>query len=445
MSSLLGSVSTAITGLMAQAASIGNISDNLANTTTTGFKTIGTSFADIVSSASCDQTGVGTIATPTYYNGLQGSLSFNTSQTNMAISGRGFFAVMPQITSAATASTGGTASSSSGTAASTGNIFYTRKGDFLLDQDGCLTNSSGYSLMGWNVDPTTGLAADTTLVPVQFSNYIDSGVVTENTSLTANLPGSVAIGTTIPGSQTTIYDSRGRPHDVSYSWEKMALNQWQLTATVSGGDYDPGTNIVADYTTHATFTFDGNTAQLTSVQSAECPVSGNSLSFSLSFQDYDAENEPIPNTAITQTVASGFNNLTQFADTAIEVMSFDQDGAGAGAFSGISIDNNGFAAVNYSNGVVRTYFQIPLATFNAPEDLQRETGGVFRETLTSGTATYNAAEREGAGKLAVGALENSTVDIADQFTRMIQAQRAYSANAKTVSVADSMLQTLVTI
>jgi flagellar hook protein FlgE len=428
--SLLGSISTAITGLNAQTNCLGNISDNLANTSTTGFKSIGTNFEDIVATAAtgaCDTTGMGATATPVYYNSIQGVISGINVDTYMAISGKGFFVVTPEDTT--------------GTATSAGT-YYTRSGDFTLDKDGYLANNAGYSLLGWNIDQTTNTVQTGALVPIQFSELVDKGVATTNMAFDANLPSDIAIHATTSDATTTIYDSEGQGHDVTYAWEKTGINMWDLTVTATGGAYDGVADPPADYTATASFTYDAF-GQLQTVTSADCAVTGTSLTLPLAFRYTDPDTGT--NSVLNQTTVASFDKTTQFADTIIDIRSFAQNGAASGTFSGISIDNNGFASINYDSGVSRVLYQIPLAMFNAPEDLQRKTGGVFQITPTSGTATYSAAATAGAGKLEVGALENSTVDIADQFTRMIQAQRAYSANAKTIITSDSMLQTLITI
>jgi len=417
MSSLIGSVSTAVTGMIAQSNCLGNISDNLSNTSTTGYKSIGTNFMDIVASGSTEQVGHGAITRPVYYNNIQGPISTFNTETYMAIVGRGFFTV--------------TETNTDGSSSSSGALCYTRCGDFKLNKDGLLENGSGYTLMGWAVDPATGILQQGTLVPVRFSEFVDRGVPTSRLWYEANLLSNAEVGTTTDDSRTTIYDSAGEPHEISYSWEKTGANTWDLTIRAAGGN-NPG-----DFLATATFTFESsgeNIGHVASITSSDCVVSGTTLSFPLSYAG-----------AGTQTVTADFSRLTQFADTSMDVVSFAQNGAAAGSLKNVSVDENGFASINYDNGVIRTYYQIPVATFIAPEGLQRKTGGIFQESNISGSAVYSAAETSGAGKLVIGALENSTVDIADQFTRMIQAQRAYAANAKTVSIADAMLQTLVTI
>ena len=153
----------------------------------------------------------------------------------------------------------------------------------------------------------------------------------------------------------------------------------------------------------------------------------------------------------TQVVTATFGDydiskgLTQFADTSVSVSSFDQNGIPRGSFQNLSIDKNGFVALNYDNGRTRTIAQIPVVQFFAQDQLQRLTGGAFQQTLASGTARYSAAGTNGAGTIVGNALEGSNVDIATEFTKLITAQRVYSANAKTVTTADGMLQEVINI
>lgn len=439
--SLIGSISTAITGLVAQSTSLGNVSDNLANSSTVGYKTIGTNFSDLVSTAKVPDVGTGVRATPAYYNSQQGSLTSVTMETYLAVSGRGFFPV--------------TVADPGGVQPTGDEVLYTRSGDFCLNNGGYLANSEGYCLMGWNVDSQTGTVNQGALVPISISELIEESVPTSHINYESNLPASVAVGTTPPDAKVTIYDDRpaeqivnkNNEHDVTYSWEKTGQNEWGLTISAPGGGSP-------DFTTHATFTFDTNgkiisitspdsTASLVAydrngevvpVDSSDRKTASATLTFNLSYAGASA-----------QTITAEFGKVTQFADTAVSLSAFDQNGVTAGSFTNININEDGYVSLNYSNGVSRIYYQVPLATFNAPEQLQRQTGTAFRITEASGDVAYNAAGTNGAGKMVSNALENSTVDIAQQFTVMIQAQQAYSANARTISTADSMLETLIMV
>ena len=137
--------------------------------------------------------------------------------------------------------------------------------------------------------------------------------------------------------------------------------------------------------------------------------------------------------------------LTQYANASstVSVTSISQDGLGEGSYSSIGIDKDGIVSINYTNGSTRKIYQIPIATFNSPDNLQRSSGGVYTATLASGTANLHLAGTNGSGTISSGSLEASTVDIASEFTTMIQSQQIYSANAKIVSSVNSMLSTII--
>ena len=122
-----------------------------------------------------------------------------------------------------------------------------------------------------------------------------------------------------------------------------------------------------------------------------------------------------------------------------------QNGAKFGNFSGVSVGSDGVVTALFDNGVRRPVFQIPVATFTNPNGMQALTGNSWIETNVSGTYTLRQANNAGAGSIAASSLESSTVDIGTEFTTMIVVQRAYSAAAKIITTADSMLDELLQI
>jgi flagellar hook protein FlgE len=136
---------------------------------------------------------------------------------------------------------------------------------------------------------------------------------------------------------------------------------------------------------------------------------------------------------------SGF---TQFAGQ-YNVISSDQNGAELGLRTGISIDNEGFVTAQFSNGQSSRIYKLAIATFANANGLNELTGNVFRESDTSGSYNLREAGQGSAGNVASGSLEASNVDLADEFSKMIVTQRAYSANTKVISTADQMMQELL--
>jgi flagellar hook protein FlgE len=135
--------------------------------------------------------------------------------------------------------------------------------------------------------------------------------------------------------------------------------------------------------------------------------------------------------------------VTQYAGTAYNLQGISQDGVPPGSFSGVTTQANGDVVVNYNNGQTRTIAQVPLVTFNAPDSLQGQNGQSFTTTTASGNALADAVNTNGAGSLVVSSVEGSNVDIATEFSQLIIAQQAYSANAKVVTTANDMLESTI--
>jgi flagellar hook protein FlgE len=182
MSSLFAALGVSVAGLSAQSQALGNISDDLANSQTTGFKNIGTSFADLVTASSAtDNSPGGVTATPQYQNDVQGTIASSTTSTNLAISGQGFF----QVESAT--------QTAEGTTAFTGSTYYTRQGDFTENKDGYLVNSSGFYLEGYPIS-SSGTVDSSSTQPIQISSLLDNPVPTTQVTYAANLPASATAG-----------------------------------------------------------------------------------------------------------------------------------------------------------------------------------------------------------------------------------------------------------
>jgi len=143
-----------------------------------------------------------------------------------------------------------------------------------------------------------------------------------------------------------------------------------------------------------------------------------------------------------QDIAFDISGFTQFSGE-YNVISSTQNGAELGLRTGVSIDEDGFVIAQFSNGQSSKIFKLAIATFANANGLNELTGNVFRESDSSGSFNLREAGKGSAGKIASGALESSNVDLADEFSRMIVTQRAYSANTKVISTADQMTQELL--
>jgi flagellar hook protein FlgE len=228
--SILGAMFTAVSGVNAQSRSLGHISDNIANSQTTGYKKIDTRFETLitVSNSALHQPG-GVIASPAYANALQGNVNQTQSISNLAISGQGFFVVSrPTVQNA-------------NQTLFDDLQYYTRAGDFEVNRDGYLVNNGGYYLNGWAVDQVTGVPNTSTLAPIQIVQTIDEPTPTAEIEFVGNLPASSVVNPQPPLAPTNIrvYDALGNPHTISLNWVKRADNLWKLDIIAADSTLDP--------------------------------------------------------------------------------------------------------------------------------------------------------------------------------------------------------------
>ncbi len=431
--SLLGAMNSAISGLSAQSHAFGNISDNVANSQTSGFKRVDTSFVSLLTTSSLTTNEPGAVvARPNYVNTVQGTITQTDNPLALSIAGQGFFAVSQQ--------TG----QINGVPSFNPQSFYTRSGDFQLNKSGYMTNSSGLFLNGWPIDASTDEPNQNSLQPIQVSQTVFNPVYTSEVVLAANLPATPASGTAVVGAPLTssidVYDSLGTVHSITLDWVKTAADTWDVTLTAPDAA-TPGLGT-------ATVTF--GSASGNAVAEGTVGSLGNATGTIVASTFVAGEAAVLTMTAVFGTVSQDINlilgnfgqtgGVTQFAGSAYNLRGLTQNGVPPGSFSGVTMQPNGNVIVNYDNGQIRTIAQVPLITFNNPDALQRQNGQAFTGTLDSGTPLATQAGTNGAGTLVTSSLEGSNVDIAAEFSKLIVAQRAYSANTKVVTTADDLLQ-----
>jgi len=435
--SIFGAMNSAISGLTSQSDAFGNISDNVANSQTVGFKRVDTSFVDYLTTSTPTQNQPGAVvAKPDYVNNVQGAITQTDSPLNLAIGGQGFFAVSQQ--------TGQIA----GQPTFNPQQFYTRAGDFTLNSQGYLVNSSGQYLNGWPANPITGVVNENGLSPIQVNQTALNPVATQNVTLSANLPATPSTGTGTAASpissDITVYDSLGTAHTVSLAWSQNAADDWTVTVTspdaqtpaVGSADVQFGPTLTGNAVSSGTI---GQISAVTGSIGTAGYAAGTPASLTMAM-DFGEGSQPV--TLSLGTYGSS-NGVTQYAGTAYNLQGLSQDGVPPGSFSGVTAQANGNVVVNYNNGQTRTIGQVPLVTFNAPDALQGQNGQSFTTTTNSGNPLADAANSNGAGSLVISSVEGSNVDIATEFSQLIVAQQAYSANAKVITTANDMLQATI--
>lgn len=423
--SLFGALTTAVSGMDAQSAAFSNISDNIANSQTVGYKGVDTDFVNYLTESNSTVNEGGSVAAlPEYTNTVQGTVTQSTDPLALAISGQGFFAVS-QATGTDASGTGATFSPQQ---------YYTREGDFSVNSEGYLVNASGDYLDGWPVD-SSGTVNQTALVPIQVSQSTYQPVATSEITLSANLPTTPAADTPVT-SQINVYDALGNEQTLTFSWTQNSTNDWTVDVT-DGSGTSLGTAEVAFGTNGVPAGTIGDITNATGLLSSSGYTAGGAATLTLS-PDFGEGTQPI---TLNLGTYGGSTGLTQYAGTTFDLLGITQNGVPQGSFDDVTFDSSGNVIVNYTNGESQTIAQIPITTFNDPDALQSQNGQAYTATDESGQALANAVDTNGAGSLVVGSVESSNVDIATEFTQLITAQEAYSANAKVITTADQMATT----
>ena len=419
--SLYGAMQSAVSGLNAQSQTLAIISDNIANSSTTGYKTTQASFSSMVTqqSASSQYSAGGVSVTGMQNVSEQGLIEATSSNTDLAIDGNGLFVVTD----------------------ANGDYFYTRDGEFQIDDEGYMRTNDGYYLMAYeldaNGDPVGGNSNDlASLSRVNVDGVTGTATATQSIELEANLPADAAIGDSFD-TTVQVHDSLGVAQNLGLTWEKTNANEWNLSIADPNAPNDStvttGTTTGGPYT--LTFNQDGTLA-------SAVPA----LDFTISGWTSGAADSNISLDIGTVGSAGG---VTQFAsddgDADFQLYSIEQDGAHYGQLSSVEIDEDGTVVANFDNGDARDIYEIPIATFPNENGLQKHSGNAYAATTQSGAYLLSSAGDAGAGSIVSGALEASTVDIADEFTRMIVAQEAYSAASRVISTSDEMMSELLNI
>ena len=410
----VGSFSAGLSGLNANSAYLSVIGNNLANINTIGFKSSTVTFMDLVSqtvggsSSNPMQVGLGVTTGAISPIFSQGAIENTREATNVAIQGNGFFVVR-----------------------GSGGNSYTRAGNFTFNNSGKLVTPDGYYVQGYTAaDATTG-AIVTTGQPTDIT--VPPGVLRAPTATTSiqtktNLDNSAAVGATFTTS-VQIYDSLGKPHIATILYTKTAASSLTYEATV------PSTEATGTAGTTAgtvrigatgTVTFNGLGAM--TVPAADVTLAGPTTWV----------NGATPN-AITWDLYDGTTaSLTGYSAVSA-TSSITQNGSAPGMIDNIAISADGSIVATLSAGQTVTVGQLALSSFNNPKGLVKNGSSKFGESASSGIANVGVAGTGGRGTLIGSALEQSNVDIAQEFTQMILAQRGYQANSKTITVSDELL------
>ncbi|WP_046868303.1 flagellar hook protein FlgE [Microvirga massiliensis] len=439
---IFGAMTTAVSGLRAQSYALENISGNIANSQTTGFKRVDTRFVDLVPELSAGREIAGSVtAFSRLTNTLQGDLQPTGISTNAAINGEGFFVVQEQAGYANNQPIFG------------GVDLYTRRGDFHLDKDGYLVNGAGFYLRGSSIDPRTGAITGNANSVIRISSDPIPARATTTINYGVNLPTRPAVPSADPtdpdsylltglagadiaaennaaftsksisGGSVTAYNSVGTPVNVQLQWAKTSnaagAETWELFY-LSNSAATTGQTM---WTRIGQVEFDGSGAMKPPLSTT---ISGLTV-----------DGVPVGNV----TLNFGNTGLTQYATSSglVQAGTLEQDGYPSGVLDAIQILSDGRIAGSYTNGRVVPVAEIPIVQFNADNALRRLDSGVYERTLESGLPIVGL----NGSTLIGGHVEGSNTDIAEEFSKMIVTQQAYSANTRVVSTSQQMMTEII--
>ncbi len=416
--SLYGMMRTGVSGMNAQANRLSSLSDNIANSSTTGYKRSSTEFETLVIPTTNGNYASGGVTT-TVRNAIskQGDLKFTTSGTDLAVNGAGFFIVQDP----------------------SGQTFMTRAGNFVPDDTGKLVNAAGFTLMGYsfaNGTPAANANGFGGLEPVMLAQEgisatpSTSGVFTANLNSdaavvpAADLPSANGAGATYSSKSSLVsYDNLGTQVLLDVYTTKTGANTWEV-AVYNKANAAPNTSF--PYTTAAlttqTLNFDPANGQLATASPKDITIA-------------------VPG---GKTLKIDLSKTTQLAQ-AYTVTTATVDGAAPSPIDTVDITADGTVVAQFANGSAKELYRIPLADVQSPDQLNVLAGNVFSQSYLSGAVTVGFPQEGVNGTVVSSALESSNVDIGEELTTMIESQRSYTANSKSFQTGADLMDILINL
>jgi flagellar hook protein FlgE len=426
---LVGALYSGVSGINANGNAMNVIGDNIANVNTVGYKNSRPVFADMLS-VEMGGTKVGTgsrmVAADRIFS--QGGLESSNNITDLAIQGNGLFVLKNN----------------------EGGVFYTRAGQFNLNEDGALVNPQGLKVQGVQLDvngnAVSGLAditlnnrllvAPTATTKITLSGNFDSTATTPALPAPADALGTEATSAEWFSSSNfstivTVYDSLGDAHDLTFLYSKTGNDLWSYRVITPSDDITGGTP--GKYTQVS-----GAGGVLEFNADGTINLGGATNITDITFNFNNGSNVP-------QVITGGIPgdlNITGFTQYAVpsSVSSLSQNGVKPGTLTSISIDDKGMVSGLFSSGVTTPLYRISLADFTNPEGLTHVGNSLYRQSAEAGDLLYGEPATGGFGTVISSSLELSTVDLAAEFVRMVITQRGFQANSRTITVTDSLLE-----
>jgi flagellar hook protein FlgE len=421
----MGSFSTPLSGLIAAQQALQTVSNNLANMNTDGYKDQNLNFSDIFAQSTATngagdpmQVGSGVSVSATTSNFTEGDLNATGTASNMAISGTGFFVTQD----------------------ASGSIQYTRAGDFTTNNAGQLITPNGELLLGY---PAVGGVVNNaaTLQPLQVGSVTSAAVASTTMQISANLNADAAVGDTA-NSSLPVYDSLGTAHTVSVTYTMTAPNTWTYSVTVPSADLLPAGTGATTNVGSGTLNFNSEgvliSTQPTGATTTSLPSAGIPLAIPPTGSTFADGAAPMALNWEMQTTA-GATTITQTA-TASATNSTNTNGFASGTLKTYSVQPDGTIEGTFSSGNSLALGQVAIASFSNVQGLADTGNNNYQPTAASGSAVVGLAGTGGRGTIVGGNVEQSNVNIAAEFAKLIVAQQSYSANAKSITTFNQVSQ-----
>jgi len=447
------SFNIALSGLNAAQKDLDVTSNNIANVSTVGFKESRAEFVDVYAAsllaAGNTKVGDGVLTSDVAQQFQQGSIQFTQNSLDLAITGNGFFAVVPELDSL--------------------EFSYTRAGQFKLNSDNFIINSAGQHLLGFpvNTDGSSSSVSLSTSEPIRIPTASGAPQLTSEVDVRMNLPAGDSVIGGSPGNfdltdpltynhstSVTVFDSLGDSHIMTYYFIKEApvagppaTNPWVVTAAVDNQRVDL-TDLGGTATGVGINGFDGARLNFNSSGDfvSQVPTGG--------FQTAALGAGILTNGSDdTQTIIIDFNldatgpnanEPTQFASS-FEVTSLEQDGLPVGRLTGLDIGPDGLVQATYSNGTSQALSRVALVGFANNQGLTQEGNTNWKESILSGEALAGEAGSGTYGTINSSALEQSNVNLTTELIDLISAQRNFQANSRSLEVDNQLNQTILQI
>ena len=448
------SFNIALSGLNAAQKDLDVTSNNIANVSTVGFKESRAEFVDVYAASLLaggkTKVGDGVLTSDVAQQFQQGSIQFTQNSLDLAITGNGFFATVPELDSL--------------------EFSYTRAGQFKLNDDNFIVNSAGQHLLGFpvNTDGSSSSVSLSTSEPIRIPTASGAPESTSEIDVRMNLPAGDPIITDSPGNfdltdpltynhstSVTVFDSLGDSHIMTYYFIKeaptttggTASNPWIITAAIDNQQVsltDPdgvGTGIAINGFEGARLHF--NSSGDFFAQEPAAGIKTAALGAAILTNGSD-DTQTITIDFNLDTAGPNANEPTQFASS-FEVTSLEQNGLPVGRLTGVDIGPDGLVLATYSNGTSQALSRVALVSFANNQGLTQEGNSNWKESILSGEALAGEAGAGTYGTINSSALEQSNVNLTTELIDLISAQRNFQANSRSLEVDNQLNQTILQI